>query len=233
MNPVVERRSVTPAAAGAWSSRFLVAGALMFATAIGVQLHSQNEISMPREALTSFPTQIDGWSGTDAPPLDQESLEILGHPEYLLRDYDSKKDESGGEKVELFIAYYPTQKVGETPHTPAHCLLGAGWTPTSREVIRVTDPDGTRFPVNRFIVSKNGEQQLALYWFETQGRRVASEYRLKYYLVSDAIRTHRSDGALIRVMTQINQGESSEAAQARAMRFVSKFLPLLNNYIPK
>jgi EpsI family protein len=213
-----------------WSSRFLVIAALMLATAIGLQLHSQNEVLMPRQALSSFPAQIAGWKGTDAPPLNQESLDILGHPEYLLRDYT---DEASQEKIELFIAYYPTQKVGETPHTPAHCLVGAGWIPTSRQIVRVFGPNGVLFPVNRFVVSKDGERQLALYWFEAQGRRVASEYRLKYYLVSDAIRMNRSDGALIRIMTQINEGESVDDAQKSAMDFVNKFLPLLNNYIPK
>jgi exosortase D (VPLPA-CTERM-specific) len=213
-----------------WSSRFTVVAALMLMVAIGIQLRSQSEVLMPRQTLSSFPAQIAGWKGTDAPPLDQESLDILGHPEYLLRDY---ADEATQGRIELFIAYYPTQKVGETPHTPAHCLVGAGWIPTSRQIIRIAGPDGASFPVNRFVVSKDGQQELALYWFEAQGRRVASEYRLKYYLVSDAIRMNRSDGALIRIMTQINEGESVDDAQKSAMDFVNRFLPLLNNYIPQ
>lgn len=229
-NPGIERSHAAPARVTGWSSRFMVVAALLLTTAIGLQLHSQNEVLMPRQALSSFPMQIDGWTGEDAPPLDQESLDILGHPEYLLRDYE---DEVSREKIELFVAYYPTQKVGETPHTPAHCLVGAGWVPTSRQIVDIPDPNGASFPVNRFVVSKDGQQELALYWFEAQGRRVANEYRLKYYLVSDAIRMHRSDGALIRIMTQINQGESADDAQKRAMGFVDKFLPLLNNYIPK
>ena len=35
--------------------------------------------------------------------------------------------------INLYIAYFPTQKAGDTIHSPNHCLPGAGWVPTSRE----------------------------------------------------------------------------------------------------
>jgi hypothetical protein len=44
---------------------------------------------------------------------------------------------------------------------------------------------------------------------------------------------NRSDGALIRLMTPMLEGESKEAAQSRLMQLGSKFLPLLDNYIPR
>jgi len=227
---VVESGSAVSARAnGSWS-RFLVVAALMLATAIGLQVHSQTEVLPPRQTLTSFPIRIDAWEGTNE-NLDEQSLELLGHPEYLLRDYAEAGDRDHA--IDLFVAYYPTQKVGETPHTPAHCLPGAGWIPTSREIVRITTPDGTFFSANRYVVSNGRDRQLVLYWFEAQGRRVASEYRLKYYLVSDSIRMHRSDGALIRLMTMMNEGESADDAQRRVMRLGDTLLSLLSNYVPR
>jgi len=225
-----QRSRAELAQATGWSSRFLVVAALMLATAIGLQLHSQNEVLPPRQPLSSFPAQIEGWKGSDE-ILDEQSLELLGHPEYLLRNFTNEGQDQP--EINLFVAYYPTQKVGETPHTPAHCLPGAGWIPTSREIVHITDPDGTSFPVNRYVVSNGGNRQLVLYWFEAQGRRVASEYRLKYYLVSDSIRRHRSDGALIRLMTMMSENESADDAQKRVMRLGDMLLPLLNNYVPR
>jgi len=225
-----QRSTVTLAQASGWSSRFFVVAALMLATAIELQFHSENEVLPQREALSSFPAQIDNWKGNDE-TLDEQSLELLGHPEYLLRNFNREGDREP--EINLFVAYYPTQKVGETPHTPAHCLPGAGWVPTSREVVRINVPGGSSFPVNRYVVSSGGDRQLVLYWFEAQGSRVANEYRLKYYLVLDSIRMHRSDGALIRFMTTMNEGESADQAQARVMRLGDKLLPLLDNYIPR
>ena len=230
MNPLVEGSSAAPAPVTGWSRRFLLVAALMLATAIGLQLHSQTEVLPPRQSLTSFPAQTDGWKSTDE-VLDEQTLDLLGHPEYLLRDYVDEGDREP--PINLFVAYYPTQKVGETPHTPAHCLPGAGWAPTSREIIAMSAPDGSLFPANRYVVSKTGDRQLVLYWFQAHGRRVASEYRLKYYLVWDSIRMHRSDGALIRLMTPMYLNESADEAQARMMRLGNQFLPLLDSYIPR
>jgi EpsI family protein len=100
-------------------------------------------------------------------------------------------------------------------------------------VVRLTRADGSSFPVNRYVVAKTGERQLVLYWFQAHGRAVASDYWAKYYLVSDSVRMNRSDGALVRLMTPMLDGESPDAAQARLMKLGSQFLPLLDGYIPR
>ena len=87
--------------------------------------------------------------------------------------------------------------------------------------------------VNLYMVSKEGNRQLVLYWFQAHGRAVASEYWAKYYLVADSIRMNRSDGGLVRLMTPMYPGESPDTAQARVMKIGSQMIPLLNNYIPR
>jgi EpsI family protein len=99
--------------------------------------------------------------------------------------------------------------------------------------VQLTRPDGSSFPVNRYVVSKSGERQLVLYWFQAHGRAVASEYWAKYYLVSDSIRMNRSDGGLVRFMTPMLDGESPQDAQARIMQLGSRFIPLLDRCIPR
>jgi len=210
--------------------RFAIAALLMLATAVGLQAHSQNEVLPQRQPLSSMPAHIDGWTSTDE-TLDEQTLEILGPGEFLARDYEDQT--SSQPWINLFVAYFPTQKMGDTIHSPSHCLPGAGWIPTQRQIIKLNGPGGTPFPVNRYIVSKAGERQLVLYWFQAHGRAVASEYAAKYYLVADSIRLHRSDGALIRLMTPMLRGESPDAAQARMMKLGSQLLPLLDNHIPR
>jgi EpsI family protein len=100
-------------------------------------------------------------------------------------------------------------------------------------MVRITGPDGSSFPVNRYVVSKSGERQLVLYWFQAHGRAVASEYWAKYYLVSDSIRMNRSDGGLVRLMTPMLRGESPDAAEARILKLGTQLLPLLDSYIPR
>jgi EpsI family protein len=214
----------------AGSLRFGIAAVLMLATALVLQAHSRSEYFPPRASLSSLPLQIDGWTGTDS-VLDQQTLDILGPGEFLVRDYENASQPQPW--IDLYIAYFPSQKTGDTIHSPNHCLPGAGWVPTSRQVVRIRRPDGSSFPVNRYVVAKTGERQLVLYWFQAHGRAVASDYWAKYYLVSDSVRMNRSDGGLVRLMTPMLNGESPDAAQARVMKLGSQFLPLLDNYIPR
>jgi EpsI family protein len=214
------------------SLRFGVAAALMLATAIILQAHSRSEYFPPRASLSSLPSQIDGWTGTDD-ALDQPTLDILGPGEFLVRDYENTSHPQTGPWINLYIAYFPTQKAGDTIHSPQHCLPGAGWVPTSREVVRIVRSDGTSFPVDRYVVSNAEERRLVLYWFQAHGREVASEYWAKYYLIADSIRMNRSDGGLVRLMSPMLDGETPEAAQARVMKLGSQFLPLLDSYIPQ
>ena len=214
------------------SLRFGIVAVLMLVTALVLQAHSRSEFFPPRASLSSLPLQIDGWTGTDD-ALDQQTLDILGPGEFLMRDYENARQPQPEPWINLYIAYFPTQKAGDTIHSPNHCLPGAGWVPTSRNVVRLRRPDGSSFPVNRYVVAKAGERQLVLYWFQAHGREVASEYWAKYYLVSDSIRMNRSDGALVRLMTPMLDGESPEAAQARMMNLGSQVVPLLDSYIPR
>lgn len=212
------------------SLRFVMAAALMAAAAVVLQAHSRSEFFPPRPPLSSLPLHLGEWSGQEF-SLDQQTLDILGQGEFLLRDYEDASQPQPN--IGLFIAYFPSQKAGDTIHSPNHCLPGAGWVPTLRQEVRISRPDGSSFPVNRYVVSKEGNRQLVLYWFQAHGRAVASEYWAKYYLVADSIRLNRSDGALIRLMSPMYRGESPDAAQARVMKIGSQLLPLLDNYIPR
>jgi exosortase D (VPLPA-CTERM-specific) len=208
--------------------RFGIVAVLMLSTAI--VLHASKEVIPNYDPPSLIPSQIDGWRGIDE-VIDRQTLDILGPGEYLVRDYENTAQPQP--PVNLYIAYFPSQKAGDTIHSPDHCLPGAGWIPISREVIDLRLPDGTLFPANRYVVSKLGDRQIVLYWFQAHGRALANEYWAKYYLVSDAVRMNRSDGALVRLMTPMLDGESPNAAQERMMKLGSKFLPLLDSYIPR
>ncbi len=230
-------RNVPPAELGsrensikAGSFRFGIVAVPMLAAAIGLQAHSTTEIVPAHQPLTTLPSQIDGWAGTDE-QIDQETLDILGHPEYLLRDYVNKTEPQPW--INLYMVYFSSQKAGDKIHSPQHCLPGAGWIPTSRSVVQLARPDGSSIPVNRYVVSKSLERQLVLYWFQAHGRVVASEWKAEYYLISDSIHMNRSDGGMVRLMTPMLDGESADDAQARMMKLGSQFLPLIDSYIPR
>jgi EpsI family protein len=201
----------------------------MIVAALALQARSQAEILPSRDSLSALPKNLSGWKGEDY-SIEPETLEILGPGEFLAREYEPV--DGARPPVDLFIAYYPSQRASETPHSPDHCLPGSGWVPTMRQLVNLPGPNGS-FPANRYVVSKAGDRQLVLYWFQAHGRAVASGYLAKYYLASDSIRMNRSDGALVRLITPMYPKESPESAQARLWDFGAQVVPMLDRYIPR
>jgi len=64
-------------------------------------------------------------------------------------------------------------------------------------------------------------------------RGVASEYWAKYYLVKDAIRMNRSDGALVRITTRHVSRRVDRRRPTTPSPFTSDVVPLLDDYIPR
>ena len=72
-------------------------------------------------------------------------------------------------------------------------------------------------------MQKGGETMLVLYWYQSHGRVIASEYRGKIYMVLDAMRINRTDAALVRVIVPVaNTGSASEQQAERAARISSE-----------
>jgi EpsI family protein len=209
--------------------RFVPVLALLAGTALLLGARNRAEILPPRMEITSFPKRIGNWVGTDQ-PLPADVLAVLGPGEFLQRSYQRSPNEP---PIGFFLAYFPSQRSGDTIHSPKNCLPGAGWAPIESARMQIIAPGGGGIPTNRYVIAKGMDRQLVLYWYQAHGRAVASEYWAKFYLVVDAIRLNRSDGALVRVVTPLAIGESEASAQQRAVEFARSLLRLLDGYIPR
>ncbi len=68
--------------------------------------------------------------------------------------------------------------------------------------------------VNRFVIQRGLDKQVVIYWYQSHGRVVASEYWGKIYTVVDAIRLNRTDAAMIRVICPVTGPEAADQARA-------------------
>ncbi len=189
----------------------------------------------PSRPLSEMPVQFGPWRGEDQ-PIAQEALDVLGKGIFLNRIYLPETAGSDNPQfqapVSLFIGYFPTQRTGSTIHSPQNCLPGAGWTFDSSGVTTVPSPSGKDLEVGDYVVSNGPAKMEILYWYQTQGKAIASDYRAKLQLMADSIRSSRSDAALVRVITPIRKGESRDVARNRAKAFTQNFLPILPLYVP-
>ena len=210
----------------------IVLACLLVAAVVVIRADRQEEVPL-RTSLAVFPMQMGDWQGVPQPPMAEAVLEVLGADDYLTRAYFTP-DRTG---VGVFIGYWQSQKQGDTIHSPLNCLPGSGWEPMARSMFTFPDPKnpgGPGLEVNRIIIQKGLEKQLVLYWYQSHGRIVASEYWGKFYLMADAMRLNRTDGAIVRVIAPVlgDTPEAEAAAEQSALAFVNLLLPQLDAFLP-
>jgi EpsI family protein len=207
--------------------RLAAVALLLGSAAVVMRASTRAEAAVPREVLAGFPLSIEEWRGENAQSLDLDTMRVLGVDDYILRTYARP-----GDVVGLYVGYYASQRQGDTIHSPMNCLPGAGWVPVEAGRLRLPSPGG-EVELNRYLIQKGEDRQVALYWYQGRGRTVASEYWSKALLVWDAARRNRTDGALVRVLSPLGRHESVADGERRGAAFAARVFPLLATYIPE
>lgn len=205
-------------------------------------LHARGDVDHvpPSAPLNTIPDTFGHWVGQEI-PISSETLEILGKGDFLNRVYTLDGTSKPGAQassasavppVQLFIAYFPTQRTGQAIHSPQNCLPGSGWTFLYSGVTNFTDETGKDYKVGDYIISDGRYKQEVFYWYQTHGKSIASDYAAKAHMLMDSIRLGRTDAALVRVITAIPPNETNAQAHARLIAFTKHVTPLLPAYIP-
>jgi len=203
----------------------ILLGCLLAAAGMVARADRYEEV-IPRQPLNLLSMQLGEWTGVQQPPLTKAVLDVLRADDYLTRAYYAA-DKS---VVGLYIGFWQSQRQGEAIHSPLNCLPGAGWEPVSRSTVRLSGDQ----EINRYVIQKGLDRQLVLYWYQSHGRLVASEYWSKFYLIQDAVRLNRTDGAIVRVIAPIagTSLEAEQQAERTARRFVDVLMPQLPSFLP-
>jgi EpsI family protein len=211
-------------------SRSLVLSACLFVSAGYLAHASRTEDTPPRIPFSRFPMVVADWKGRAAPDFDPQVISVLGVDEYVNRIYVRNDQEA-----ELYVGYYRSQREGSQIHSPMNCLPGAGWQPvTTATVSLAIGASGETAVINRYLIQKGLDTRVVLYWYESHGRVVASEYWSKFYLVLDSMRLNRTDAALVRVIVPVDNNQPAPDASAGdiAIDFASAIAPLLGHHLP-
>ena len=189
----------------------------------------RSEIVPERDSFAYFPLLKGDWLGRQS-AIQPEVLDRLDLTDYIKAAY---RRGSGNPSVDLYIAYYLSQRKGASIHSPRSCIPGGGWKISDLTQIQLGDVDGVgQFEVNRLVISKGERRQLVYYWFAQRGRILTNEYLAKWYLFWDALTMNRSDGALVRVVTQVTADEPIANADLRLQGFIRDFSADIERSIP-
>ncbi len=209
---------------------FIVAVILLGATfAISHTVDFREKIPAKKN-LDQFPLKIGGWSADSRQLMAQKFIDALDLSEYMIADYRNPS----GKSINFYVAYYESQRKGESIHSPATCLPGSGWSFDQSGTVKITGVSGDNgaYEVNRAVMQSGQNRQVTYYWFPVRGRILNNAYQLKLYNFWDALTQQRTDGALVRLITDVYEDESIEDAENRLQDFVRDVAPVLEEYIP-
>jgi EpsI family protein len=181
--------------------------------------------------LAMFPSFIGPWTATKEFTIDQETLDVLRADDTLDRWY---VDEANHRDVVLFIAFFKTQRAGQSPHSPRNCLPGSGWEPipgmSSHPALPVPG-EAQPIVINRYVTQQGENQSVTLYWYQSHNRIIADEFAAKFWSIADSVRYHRSDTAIVKVTISVANGDIARATQT-GYDFVQAMFPALLRQLP-
>jgi exosortase D (VPLPA-CTERM-specific) len=103
-------------------SLYVSATALIMVAAISLSLPERPESIPLRASFEQYPNVIGPWTGRrDA--LEPIYVEALKLDDYYLADFTRGAEPA----INLYIAWYDTQRAGRSAHSPAACLPAGGW----------------------------------------------------------------------------------------------------------
>ncbi len=206
---------------------WIVVPSLLLLQAVAVHLATGREYLPAPPGMNRFPAQLSDWQRVGDDPIPPEILAQLNADMVLSRTYAGPS----GMLANLFVAWFQSQRGGaRQPHSPKVCLPGNGWTPSSAGEVEIRTAAGV-LTANRLIASSRGERVAVLYWYQTPRRTIAGEWEAKLWLMADAVRDHRTDTALVRIVVPVAR-EGEDKAIAAASGFAREVHPLLRKYLP-
>ncbi len=222
--------SITPSSnRGFFQPVFLVSVIILISTFVfsqGVEFREKVPIKKP---LDHFPLTVGEWSARTTEELEEKFLKALKLSDYIMADYKN----AAGKEVNFYVAYYESQRKGESIHSPETCLPGSGWDFQNEGTVTVAVTNNPfSVKINRAYMVKPGAQQVTYFWFSLRGRTVTHLWQVKLYNFWDALTRQRTDGALIRLVTPLYPSESLEDADRRLKDFMKKTLPVLEEFLP-
>jgi EpsI family protein len=209
--------------------RFFIAIAILIIAIFANYAFSRPEPRLARKPLKEFPKIIGAWKTVSEENIGAGSMEVLQVDDYIMRNYVNGR----GEMLGLYIGYFYNQREGKQVHSPRQCLPGAGWhiLESTGYLLSMEDHASDKVPVNAYVMGKDEQRQVYLWWYQGRGRIYANEYLNKLYLIWDAMIMNRTDGALVRVNMPMNP--DFQTALETEVNFTKMIIPHLREYIPE
>ena len=210
---------------------FIATSILVISTLPVVFLFGErSEILPERTEFAAFPMHLEEWQGKRG-RIEDIYLDVLKLDDYLMSDFVK----AGSNTVNFYVAYYASQRKGESAHSPRTCIPGGGWQikEITQKGIDIATANAVPINVNRVVIQKGDSRQLVYYWFQQRGRNITNEYLVKWYIFWDALTRNRTDGALVRLTAFVPDSSDLGEADKLLTDFSKAVVAPLGDYVPE
>ena len=173
---------------------------------------SRSEVIPVKKPLLQMAREHATWKSFYEAEVDPAQQVVLKADDTIVRMYQRPESPL---RASLYVASFLSQRGGRAPHSPQNCLPGAGYTWQDESVAHI-QVDGRAEPIEakRHLMVKGDSKSIVYYWYQSRDRTVASEYWAKVYVVMDALRSNRTDSALVRVIVEVQNNDVAGADKA-------------------
>ena len=192
-------------------------------------IEERPEVVPSHPPFSTLNTDVGDWHGQQG-HLEEDVLKALQLSDYWFGSFTRSDKEP---LVNFYMAYYESQRVGSSAHSPSNCIPGGGWEIVSNTVKTLALPDGQSIKLSRLLIKRDEDMEIVYYWFDERGRDLTEQYGAKWYLLMDSIFMHRTDGGMVRLVTAVSKNETQEAAEKRLDDFLGVIYPQIHTFIPK
>jgi EpsI family protein len=178
--------------------------------------------------LSDFPLSVEGYLGKPD-TMDASVWEKVGGQSYFIANYHKEQTVP----INFYVAYYEYQrKAGDFIHSPKLCLPGAGWYFEVNHIREIDLPNNRKLVFNELVSRKGDQSTLVYYWYQGRNRNFTNEFVAKFLMVWDGIWRRRTDGALVRLITNLRPGQPIEDAQLVMDQFAAAVAVELDSFLP-
>ncbi len=206
--------------------RFLIVNVLLFAALVGSAFARQLEARQPGYPDFLNPARFPyrNWK-IETLPISEAEKKLLEADTALSRRYTSPTNPADWTELSIIAGHRK-----KTVHNPAFCIGGDGWETVSEETVTYTEGGKTVEAIRARIV-KDGKSLFATYFFTDGTFSCAGMGRFQWEQMISRLKSKRSLGALIRVLTPA--GANAEAGSALSDDFCSSVLPQALAYLQR
>ena len=133
--------------------------------------------------------------------------------------------------IELFVAYNSRQFDENRLQSPK-LVFPRGWEYASMEQIDIGGLGTEPIHAVGLLTKKSIQKRFVLFWYQVRGRSFASDLRNRIELMKGLALRGRTDGAVVRLATEVGDLESVENAKNRLIAFSAKLYPNLLKILP-